>query len=86
MRDATEIETRGTPAVALITEPFAVTAASMAARQGFPNYRFVLVEHPLASLEQAAVRTRAERSLPEILGVLGVAEEAPLSEPVPAAD
>jgi hypothetical protein len=72
MRDATEIERRGTPAVALITEPFAMTAGSMANRQGYPDYRFVLVEHPMASLDGAEVRERALVAVPKILDVLGV--------------
>jgi hypothetical protein len=72
MRDATEVERRGTPAVALITHPFRVTADAMAAIQGFPGYRYVRVDHPLASLDGAGVRRLAESALPEILSVLGV--------------
>jgi hypothetical protein len=84
MRDATEVERRGTPAVALITEPFRVTACSMADRQGYPGYRFVLVEHPLASIDPAQVRAGAELAVPEILAVLGLAEVGRPSEPVAA--
>jgi hypothetical protein len=72
MRDATEIERRGVPAVALITRPFKVTADSMAARQGYPGYRYVLVDHPIASLDDHAIRERACAAWPVILDVLGL--------------
>jgi hypothetical protein len=42
----------------------------MAKRRGFPNYRYVLVEHPLSSARPEAIRQRAEKALPEILSIL----------------
>jgi hypothetical protein len=72
MRDATEIERRGVPAVAIITRPFKVTADSMAARQGYSRYRYVLVDHPIASLDDDALRELALTALPEVLAVLGL--------------
>jgi len=49
LHNATELEVRGVPAVVVCTEPFARTAEGMAKRRGFPNYRYILVEHPLSS-------------------------------------
>jgi hypothetical protein len=72
MRDATEIERRGTPAIAVITRPFRLTAASMATRQGYPDYPFVLIDHPLGSLDQEHVRRRAAAVADEIVTRLGV--------------
>jgi hypothetical protein len=72
MRDATEIERRGVPAVAIITRPFKVTADSMAVRQGYPRYRYVLVDHPIASLDDNALREVARAALPEVLAGLGL--------------
>jgi hypothetical protein len=72
MRDATEIERRGVPAVAIITRPFKVTADSMAVRQGYSRYRYVLIDHPIASLGDEALRERAQAALPGILDVLGL--------------
>jgi len=72
MRDATEIERRGVPAVAIITRPFKVTADSMAVRQGYPGYRYVLVDHPIASLGDSALREAARAALPGVLAVLGL--------------
>jgi hypothetical protein len=42
----------------------------MARRRGFPNYRYVLVEHPLSSASREAIRRRAERALPEVIAIL----------------
>ena len=71
MRDATEIERRGTPAVAVVTAPFRVTAASMAARQGYAEIPFVMIEHPLASLDDMQIRARAAAATGEIVALLG---------------
>jgi hypothetical protein len=75
MRDATEIERRGIPAVAIITRPFKVTADSMAQRQGYPGYRYVLIDHPIANLNDDAIRERARIALPEILAVAGLSPD-----------
>ncbi len=72
MRDATEIERRGVPAVAIITRPFKVTADSMAVRQGYRRYRYVLIDHPIASLSDEALTERAKAAVPDILDVLGI--------------
>jgi hypothetical protein len=70
LHNATELEKLGIPTAVLCTEPFALTATSMARRRGFPNYRYVLVEHPLSSAQPAAIRQRAEKALPEVLSIL----------------
>ena len=70
MHNATELEKLGIPTAVLCTEPFARTAESMAKRRGFPNYHYVLVEHPLSSARPEAIRQRAEKALPEILSIL----------------
>ncbi len=44
---ALDFERRGVPAVAICTTPFLKSGKAMAARQGFPDYEFVMVEHPL---------------------------------------
>lgn len=69
MHNATELEVRGVPAVVVCTEPFAKTAESMAKRRGFPNYRYILVEHPLSSASPEGVRERARKALPQVLAI-----------------
>jgi hypothetical protein len=70
LHNATELEKLGVPTVVLCTEPFAKTAESMAKRRGFPNYRYVLVEHPLSSARPEGIRARAERALPQVTAIL----------------
>ncbi len=70
MHNATELEKLGIPTAVLCTEPFAMTAESMAKRRGFPGYRYILVEHPLSSARPEGIRARAEKALPEVLEIL----------------
>jgi hypothetical protein len=42
----------------------------MATLQGTPGYAYVTTPHPVASLSREGVRERAERALPEIVGML----------------
>jgi hypothetical protein len=70
LHNATQLEKLGIPTVVLCTQPFAKTAESMATRRGFPGYRYILVEHPLSSARPEGIRQRAEKALPEVLGIL----------------
>lgn len=70
MHNATELEKLGIPTVVVCTDPFAKTAESMARRRGFPNYRYILVEHPLSSARPEGIHKRAQDALPEVLAIL----------------
>jgi hypothetical protein len=63
------------PAVSICTDAFAVPAAAMAKAYGLPGYEFVTVTHPVASLDDDGIRERVSIVLPDILRILGVAEE-----------
>jgi hypothetical protein len=63
------------PAVSICTDAFAVPAAAMAKAYGLPGYEFVTVTHPVASLDDAGITERVSNVLPDILRILGVAEE-----------
>jgi len=63
------------PAVSICTDAFAVPAAAMAKAYGLPGYEFVTVTHPVASLDDDGIRERVSMVLPDILRILGVAEE-----------
>jgi hypothetical protein len=69
---AADFERRGVPAVAICTTPFLRSSQAMAARQGLPGYRFVMVGHPVSSLAPAEVRDRAGEALPQVLSILGL--------------
>jgi hypothetical protein len=69
---AADFERRGIATVAICTKPFLRSGQAMAARQGLPGYRFVMVEHPLSSLSPDEVRARAGEALPQVLSILGL--------------
>jgi hypothetical protein len=70
LHNATEIEKRGTPAVAICSEPFLRPGESMAKQRGFPNYRFVLVQHPVQSANPDGIRSRALAAIPQVEAIL----------------
>lgn len=47
----------------------------MARVQGFDDYRYAVITHPISSLDQAQIRDRARSALPEILNILGLPEQ-----------
>ena len=70
MLDAINFEKQGIPAVAIVTEPFVRTAHAVAEMNGMPGYPFVVVPHPFGSLDDAAVRARADAALARIEALL----------------
>jgi len=72
--DGIALERAGVPAVSICSDSFRMSAQAMADVQGFPGFEFVVVEHPVASLDDAQLRERAATAVPEVLRVLGVAE------------
>jgi hypothetical protein len=68
--DAINFEKQGIPAVAIVTEPFVRTANAVAELNGMPGYQYVVVPHPFGSLDDAAVRARADEALARIEALL----------------
>ena len=66
MLDAINFEKQGIAAVAVVTEPFVPTANAVAELNGMAGYTFVTVPHPFGSLDEAAVRARADSALARI--------------------
>jgi len=44
----------------------------MARVQGFRDYRYAVMTHPISSLSERQIRERAQSALPEVLAVLGI--------------
>ncbi len=65
--DGLALEGAGVPAVVICTEAFTVSADAMAAVRGNPGYEYVRTAHPVAPLDGAGVRKRAEEALPAIV-------------------
>ena len=61
--------------MSICTDAFAVPASAMAKAYGFPDYEFVTVKHPLASLDADGIRERVAEVMPEIVRILGSSRE-----------
>ena len=64
------LEKAGIPGIAIITDAFDSTAKEMAELWGVPEFRFVMMPHPLASLTAEGVEQRAEELLDKVLALL----------------
>lgn len=64
------LEKAGIPAIPIITDAFDSTAKEMAELWGVPDFRFVMMPHPLASLTPADIERRADQLLDKVLKLL----------------
>jgi hypothetical protein len=64
------LEKAGIPAVPIITSAFDSTAREMAELWGVPEFRFVMMPHPLANLTAAGVDERAEQLVDRVISLL----------------
>ena len=63
-------ERAGTPAVAVMTSAFVDGARLMATALGAPGYRFVVIDHPIASATDAELAARAELTVTQATDLL----------------
>ncbi len=70
MLDAVILEKAGIPAIPIITDAFESTAREMAELWGIPEFRFVMMPHPLASLTAEDVEHRADELIGKVLELL----------------
>jgi len=64
------LEKAGIPAVPIVTDAFENTAKEMAELWGVPDFRFVMMPHPLGSLDREAIALRAEALVDKVLTLL----------------
>jgi len=89
--DGILLETLGVQAATIVTDAFTLSSDAMARTRGAAGYRYAMVPHPLSNLTPEECRSRARDVLPEVLAILGLAEdEQPTArvsaEPAGAAD
>ena len=70
MLDAVILEKAGVPAIPIITDAFDATAREMAELWGVPDFRFVMIPHPLATLTPADIERRVDELIGKVLGLL----------------
>jgi hypothetical protein len=74
--DGTIFERKGLQTAAILTDTFRRPGDAMARVQGFLNYQYATITHPISSLNQTQVRERALQALPQVLAILGLEQAA----------
>ncbi len=74
MHDALAAESKGIPAVAIMTERFEQSARAVAELHGVPGYPFVVIPHPIANDDDADLRAKAELAVHRLVPLLTARE------------
>jgi hypothetical protein len=77
MHDAIAAESRGIPAVAVMTDRFVASARVVADLNGLADYPFVVIEHPIANDDDAALEKKAAAVVTRIAELLTRRATAP---------
>jgi hypothetical protein len=67
VHDMVRLESRGIPTAAVGTEPFIDEALEQARLLGMPDYRMILIPHPIQLLTTDELHARAAAVLEQIL-------------------
>ena len=70
MHDALAAESKGIPAVAIMTERFEQSAKAVAELNGLAGYPFVVIAHPIASDRDDDLREKAEAAVSRLVPLL----------------
>ena len=65
-------ERRGLQTATILTDTFRRPGDAMARVQGFTDFRYAVMTHPISSLDPEQIRARARQALPEVLSILGL--------------
>jgi len=76
--DGVVFEAAGVPVAVIVTDSFRATADAMAALRGAPGYKYATTAHPVAVLEEDAVKQRAAEALDDIVAL--ITDEGPVGE------
>ena len=58
------------PAVSICTDAFVVPARAMADVYGLPDFEFVTIPHPIASLSPVQIETEVREAIPDVIRIL----------------
>ena len=70
MLDSIVFEQHGVPSASIITHVFTATGKAMAQTWGLPDFRFIVMPHPIANLTEQELDQRAESIAPEVVKLL----------------
>jgi len=77
MHDAIAAESRGIPAVAVMTDRFVASARVVAELNGLAEYPFVVIEHPIANDQDTDLERKAAAVVERIAELLTRRAAAP---------
>ena len=64
------LERAGVPAVSICTDAFMVPARAMADVLGYPDFEFVTIPHPIASLTPTEIETTVRQAIGDVVRIL----------------
>ena len=70
MLDSIVFEQHGIPSASIITDVFQATGRAMARTWGLPDFRFVMMPHPIANLTEEQLDQRAREIAPKVIELL----------------
>ncbi|HTX08535.1 MAG TPA: hypothetical protein VME22_07980 [Solirubrobacteraceae bacterium] len=70
MADGIVLERAGVPAVSICTDAFVVPARAMADVLGHPDFEFVTIPHPIASLTPNEIEASVTQVVGEVVRIL----------------
>jgi len=70
LADGIVLERAGVPAVSICTDSFVVPARAMADVLGHPDFEFVTIPHPIASLGPAEIEANARLVIADVVRIL----------------
>ncbi len=75
MLDSIVFEQQGVPSASIITDVFEKTGKAMARTWGLPEFRFVMMPHPIANLTPEQLDQRAREITPQVIDLLREGQE-----------
>jgi hypothetical protein len=70
LADGIVLERAGVPAVSICTDAFVIPAKAMADVMGHPDFQFVTIPHPIASLGAAEIETNVRDLIADVVRIL----------------
>lgn len=64
------LERAGVPAVSVCTDAFVIPARAMADVYGMPDFEFVTIPHPIASLTPTQIEANVANAVEEVVRIL----------------
>jgi hypothetical protein len=70
LADGIVLERAGVPTVSICTDAFVVPARAMADVLGHPDFEFVTIPHPIASLSPTEIETSVQQVIGDVTRIL----------------